>query len=118
MKKVYVDGEKIRALLKERNITMSEASRGCGYESNYLNIAIARTGYFSEMFARYLDREYGIVREEYAPTLPQPEKESGKTVVQAMIEAIEEQTEEIRKLRKSLDYFISECKGRNDLSTK
>ncbi len=72
---VHADAEKLRRILREKNISMSEASLKCGFNQGYLNCCLNRAGYIRKSCVLVLKTEYGIDLKEYEYVEPEPEPE-------------------------------------------
>lgn len=81
---IVIDGEKLRNVLKNREIAQHEVSRALGYSSNYLNTCL-KTGKVRKNVIEYLWREHDIKPILFVPT-KEPEKKEEKNDIQTISE--------------------------------
>lgn len=75
---IVIDGEKLRNVLKNREIAQNEVSRALGYSSNYLSMCL-RANKVRKNVIEYLWREHGIKPILFVPT-KEPEKNDIQTI--------------------------------------
>ena len=73
MKKVFIDGEKLKAAMRNTGITIKTICNGIGYQSDSFIYNAKTRGYIKERAAIDLERLYGIKRKLYE--VPEPKNE-------------------------------------------
>lgn len=98
MKRVYIDGEKLKAAMLNTGIKIKTICNGIGYQSDSFIYNAKQRGYIKERAVIDLERLYGIKRKLYE--IPEPKNE-------VKPEPIDEQIHEPMKDEKAscgLDY--------------
>lgn len=73
MKRVYIDGEKLKAAMLNTGITIKTICNGIGYQSDSFIYNAKQRGYIKDRAAIDLERLYGIKRKLYE--VPEPKNE-------------------------------------------
>lgn len=102
MKRITIDGMKLKALILSRADGMAEASRVCGFGEGYFS-GCASKGKIAKYGAQALEREYGIKPEEYARAAKKAEISQTEILPEILPEAREAEAKiDMNELRKAV----------------